>query len=104
LYRYTLGGTSPEKAKYSYDVPSNWVEEAPNKVEKGAGGQDSRWVLGGSRGAVKCFCLTLNRAGEDGAAFDLTAGGGVVTAVITVARSRAARRDTGAGGKPPSLS
>jgi hypothetical protein len=92
LYRYTLGGTSPEKAKYSYDVPSNWVEEAPNKVEKG------------SRGAVKCFCLTLNRAGEDGAAFDLTAGGGVVTAVITVARSRAARRDTGAGGKPPSLS
>lgn len=53
-------------------MPSNWVEEAPNKVEKGAGGQDSRWVQRGSRGAVRCYCLTLNRAGEDGAAFDLT--------------------------------
>ena len=67
-----LGGTTPDKAKYSYDVPSNWKEEAPTKVEKGAGGQDSRWVKIGSRGEIKCFCLTLNRAGEDGAAFDLT--------------------------------
>ena len=67
-----LGGTTPDKAKYSYEVPSDWVEEAPTKVEKGAGGQDSRWVKKGSRGTVKCFCLTLNRAGEDGAAFDLT--------------------------------
>ena len=41
-------------------------------MEKGAGGQDSRFVLIGSRGATKCYCLTLNRAGEDGAAFDLT--------------------------------
>jgi len=31
-------------------------------------------VLGGSRGTVRCYCLTLNRAGEDGAAFDLTVG------------------------------
>ena len=61
-----------DKAKYSYDVPSGWKEEPPTKVEKGAGGQDSRWVQVGSKGAVKCFCLTLNRAGEDGAAFDLT--------------------------------
>ena len=68
----TLGGTTKDKAKYSYEVPSNWKEEAPTKVEKGAGGQDSRWVLVGSRGATKCYCLTLNRAGEDGAAFDLT--------------------------------
>ena len=67
-----LGGTTPDKAKYSYDVPSDWVEEAPSKVEKGAGGQDSRWVKSGSRGAVRAVCLTLNRAGEDGAAFDLT--------------------------------
>ena len=67
-----LGGTTKDKAKYSYDVPSDWVEEAPSKVEKGAGGQDSRWVKSGSRGAVNVKCLTLNRAGEDGAAFDLT--------------------------------
>jgi hypothetical protein len=33
-----LGGTTKDKAKYSYDVPSDWVEEAPSKVEKGAGG------------------------------------------------------------------
>lgn len=68
----TLGGTTKDKAKYSYDVLSTWMEEAPTKVEKGAGGQDSRWVLTGSRGATKCYCLTLNRAGEDGAAFGLT--------------------------------
>ena len=68
----TLGGTSKDKAKYSYDVPNNWTEEAPTKVEKGAGGQDSRWVLVGGRGATKAYCLTLNRAGEDGAAFGLT--------------------------------
>mmetsp|Transcript_6720 Transcript_6720/g.10331 ORF Transcript_6720/g.10331 Transcript_6720/m.10331 type:complete len:311 (+) Transcript_6720:101-1033(+) len=67
-----LGGTTAAAAKYSYDVPPGWKEEAPTKVEKGAGGQDSRWVLGGSRGTVRCYCLTLNRAGEDGAAFDLT--------------------------------
>ena len=67
-----LGGTTPDKAKYSYEVPSNWKEEAPSKVEKAAGGQDSRWVKIGSRGEIKCFCLTLNRAGEHGAAVDLT--------------------------------
>ena len=68
----TLGGTTKDKAKYSYEIPSNWTEEAPSKVEKGAGGQDSRFVLVGSRGATRCSVLTLNRAGEDGAAFDLT--------------------------------
>ena len=67
-----LGGTTKDKAKYSYEVPSDWVEEAPSKVEKGAGGQDSRWVKTGSRGAINVKCLTLNRAGEDGAAFGLT--------------------------------
>ena len=68
----TLGGTTKDKAKYSYEIPSNWTEEAPSKVEKGAGGQDSRFVLVGSRGATRCSVLTLNRSGEDGAAFDLT--------------------------------
>merc|ERR1712137_559123 len=68
----SLGGTTQDKAKYSYEVPSNWVEEATSKVEKGAGGQDSRWVQAGSRGRVKAFCLTLNRAGQDGAAYELT--------------------------------
>ena len=68
----SLGGTTKDKAKYSYEVPSNWVEEATTKVEKGAGGQDSRWVQAGSRGRVKAFCLTLNRAGQDGAAYELT--------------------------------
>lgn len=68
----SLGGTSPDKAKYSYEVPSTWVEEATSKVEKGTGGQDSRWVMPGSRGKVKAFCLTLNRAGQDGAAYKVT--------------------------------
>jgi len=67
-----IGGTTKDKAKYSYDVPIDWKEEAPSKVEKGAGGQDSRFVPLDGRGKVKAFCLTLNRAGQDGAAFELT--------------------------------
>ena len=73
-----VANPAPALAAYGADaggssaVPSDWVEEAPSKVEKGAGGQDSRWVKSGSRGAVNVKCLTLNRAGEDGAAFDLT--------------------------------
>jgi hypothetical protein len=68
----TTGGTTKALAKYSYDVPSTWSEEATSKVEKGSGGQDSRWVKKGSRGEVKAYLLTLNRAGQDGAAFELT--------------------------------
>lgn len=68
----SLGGTVKDKAKYSFDVPSTWVEEATSKVEKGAGGQDSRWVAPGSRGRTKAVLLTLNRAGQDGAAYQLT--------------------------------
>jgi hypothetical protein len=68
----TTGGTTKSLAKYSYDVPSSWVEEATTKVEKGSGGQDSRWVKRGSRGEEKAYLLTLNRAGQDGAAFELT--------------------------------
>lgn len=67
-----IGGTTAALAKYSYDVPTNWVEEATSKVEKGSGGQDSRFVKKGSRGEVKAYLLTLNRAGQDGAAFELT--------------------------------
>jgi hypothetical protein len=68
----TIGGTTKALAKYSYDVASTWVEEATSKVEKGSGGQDSRWVKRGSKGEEKAYCLTLNRAGQDGAAFELT--------------------------------
>ena len=60
----TTGGTTKALAKYSYDVPSSWVEEATTKVEKGSGGQDSRWVKRGSRGEEKAYLLTLNRAGS----------------------------------------
>jgi hypothetical protein len=68
----SIGGTTKALAKYAYEVPSTWVEEATSKVEKGSGGQDSRWVKRGSRGEEKAYCLTLNRAGQDGAAFELT--------------------------------
>ena len=57
-------------AKYSYEVPSTWKEEATSKVEKGSGGQDSRWVPRGVKG-VKAVLVTLNRAGEDGQEFSL---------------------------------
>ena len=59
-----------DKAKYSYEVLSDWVEEASSKVEKLC--RVPRWVKTGSRGAINVKCLTLNRAGEDGAAFGLT--------------------------------
>ena len=68
----SIGGTTAALAKYSYEVPTNWVEEATSKVEKGSGGQDSRFVKKGSRGEVKAYLLTLNRAGQDGASFELT--------------------------------
>ena len=65
-----VGGTTPNRAKYSYEVPSTWKEEATSKVEKGSGGQDSRWVPRGVKG-VKAVLVTLNRAGEDGQEFSL---------------------------------
>lgn len=68
----SLGGTTKSAAKYSYDVASNWKEEPTTKVEKGSGGQDSRWVKRGSRGEEKAYLLTLNPAGQDGASFELT--------------------------------
>lgn len=68
----SLGGTTKSLAKYSYDVASNWKEEPTTKVEKGSGGQDSRWVKRGSRGEEKAYLLTLNPAGQDGASFELT--------------------------------
>ncbi len=65
-----VGGTTPNRAKYSYEVPSTWKEEPTSKVEKGSGGQDSRWVPRGVKG-VKAVLVTLNRAGEDGQEFSL---------------------------------
>ena len=65
-----VGGTTPNRAKYSYEVPSTWKEEPTSKVEKGSGGQDSRWVPRGVK-CVKAVLVTLNRAGEDGQEFSL---------------------------------
>ena len=65
-----VGGTTPNRAKYSYEVPSTWKEAPTSKVEKGSGGQDSRWVPRGVKG-VKAVLVTLNRAGEDGQEFSL---------------------------------
>mmetsp|Transcript_6656 Transcript_6656/g.16964 ORF Transcript_6656/g.16964 Transcript_6656/m.16964 type:complete len:271 (+) Transcript_6656:130-942(+) len=84
-----LGGTSPDKAKYSYVVPSTWVEEATSKVEKGAGGQDSRWVAPSSRGRIKASLLTLNRAGQQGASYELTS-----SALSAVAAADSALQNT----------
>jgi len=67
----SLGGTTKAAAKYSYDVASSWKEEPTTKVEKGSGGQDSRWVKRSSR-EEKAYLLTLNPAGQDGASFELT--------------------------------
>ena len=67
-----VGGTTKNRAKYSYEVPTAWKEEATSKVEKGTGGQDSRFVaLSRDSKGAKAVCITLNRAGEDGQEFSL---------------------------------
>jgi hypothetical protein len=63
-----VGGCKPELARYSYDMVKgkSWHEEPVGKVDKAIAGIDSLWVGPGKR---KAFCVTLNRAGEDGKEF-----------------------------------
>ena len=65
-----VGGTTENRAKYSFSVPSDWKEEATSKVEKGSAGWDSHWRPRSSKD-VRAVCVTLNRAGEDGQEFSL---------------------------------
>jgi hypothetical protein len=36
------GGNAKEAAKYTFEYPAAWKKQAPNKVEKGTQGIDSR--------------------------------------------------------------
>ena len=58
-----VGGTTKDKARYSFSVPSSWVEDTVSKTEKGASGVDSRF-LGPRRTRAKAFVITLRSEGS----------------------------------------
>lgn len=64
------GGNAKEAPRYTFEYPSNWKPDQPNKVEKGTQGIDGRVV--NPRGKdQRAFVITLTRAGEDNASFKL---------------------------------
>ncbi|GLC37070.1 hypothetical protein PLESTB_001394800 [Pleodorina starrii] len=65
------GGNAKETPRYTFEYPTGWKEEVPNKVEKGTQGIDGRVVNPRSRDQ-RAFVITLARAGEDNKSFRLT--------------------------------
>lgn len=63
-----VGGTTPDVAKYSFQVPETWKEEAVGKVDKGAGGIDCRFRSGKTK---QVYVVSLKREGEDAQDFAL---------------------------------
>lgn len=74
-----VGGTTLELARYGYFMNDKWREEPVGKVDKAIAGIDSQWSGPAKR---KAFCVTLNRAGEDGKEFTI---GNPVDAIRSVA-------------------
>lgn len=65
------GGNDPnELPKYQFDYPKTWQSVVPNKVEKGTQGIDCRIIDPKNKGH-RIFVITLGRAGEDRASFQL---------------------------------
>ena len=63
----TYGGTArttQKFARYSFNYPNGWKEEAINKVEKGTNGTDCR-LVGSKRNQEKIYVVVLSRLGED---------------------------------------
>ncbi|KXZ53484.1 hypothetical protein GPECTOR_7g934 [Gonium pectorale] len=65
------GGNAKESPRYTFEYPSGWKEDQPNKVEKGTQGIDGRVVNPRSKDQ-RAFVITLARAGEDNKSFRLT--------------------------------
>ncbi|EFJ48657.1 hypothetical protein VOLCADRAFT_109766 [Volvox carteri f. nagariensis] len=65
------GGNAKETPRYTFEYPTGWKEEVPNKVEKGTQGIDGRVVNPRMRDQ-RAFVITLARAGEDNKSFRLT--------------------------------
>jgi hypothetical protein len=62
----------PKKpARYTFEYPPEWKSEVPSKVEKGTQGVDGR-VVNPKGKDQRAFVITLGRAGEDNARFQLT--------------------------------
>lgn len=65
------GGNDPnELPKYTFQYPQGWNSIVPNKVEKGTQGIDCR-IVDPKNKAHRIFVITLGRAGEDYATFQL---------------------------------
>ncbi|KAG2497564.1 hypothetical protein HYH03_004310 [Edaphochlamys debaryana] len=65
------GGNANEKPRYTFEYPTGWKSETPNKVEKGTQGIDGR-VVNPRAKDQRAFLVTLTRAGEDNKSFRLT--------------------------------
>jgi hypothetical protein len=64
-----VGGTTKDKARYSFSVPAGWAEDVVSKTEKGATGVDSRF-LGPKRTRARVYVVTLAPMGSrDGSGF-----------------------------------
>jgi len=59
-----VGGTTPDKARYSFSVPSGWTEDAVSKTEKGASGVDTRFVGTGRSKKSRVYVVTLRSEGS----------------------------------------
>jgi len=56
-----IGGTTRDKARYSFLRPADWKEEAVSKVEKGANGTDSRFSSALKK--EKVYVISLSNEG-----------------------------------------
>ncbi|GFR40577.1 hypothetical protein Agub_g1157 [Astrephomene gubernaculifera] len=65
------GGNANETPRYTFEYPTAWKPDMPNKVEKGTQGIDGRVVNPRSKDQ-RAFVITLSRAGEDNKSFRLT--------------------------------
>jgi hypothetical protein len=58
-----VGGTTADKARYSFSVPSSWKEDTVSKTEKGASGVDTRFLSGGRKKGT-LYVVTLRSEGS----------------------------------------
>mmetsp|Transcript_15548 Transcript_15548/g.21472 ORF Transcript_15548/g.21472 Transcript_15548/m.21472 type:complete len:262 (+) Transcript_15548:92-877(+) len=58
----SVGGTTPDKARYIFQYPVGWKEEAISKTEKGTNGTDCRFVSG-ARKKEQVYVVTLKNEG-----------------------------------------
>jgi hypothetical protein len=67
-----VGGTTADRARYAFSVPSSWKEDVVSKTEKGASGVDSRFLAPARRKGQSIYVVTLrNEGSRDGMGFTM---------------------------------